>query len=142
MKNISIAILVLGMLASCNEKDSNKASMDNASSEVIQENTVNENKDITVYEGVFPCSDCNGIKTTLTLNQKDWSYHMISDYMDKEKFENTGTFTWDVTKKFITLTDGEDAEEQQIFYVSDKGLFLVPEVGSEDIKEDYHLIKK
>ncbi|AKP70481.1 lipoprotein NlpE [Riemerella anatipestifer] len=66
---------------------------------------------------------------------------MISDYMDKEKFENTGTFTWDVTKKFITLTDGEDAEEQQVFYVSDEGLFLVSEVGSEDIKEDYHLIK-
>ncbi|AFR36485.1 copper resistance protein NlpE [Riemerella anatipestifer] len=139
MKNISIAILVLGMLFSCNKKDSNKASMDNASSEVIQENT---DKDIIVYEGVFPCSDCNGIKTTLTLNQKDWSYHMISDYMDKEKFENTGTFTWDVTKKFITLTDGEDAEEQQVFYVSDEGLFLVSEVGSEDIKEDYHLIKK
>ncbi|WPC16523.1 copper resistance protein NlpE [Riemerella anatipestifer] len=82
------------------------------------------------------------MKVTLTLNQKDWSYHMTSDYMDKEKLENNGTFTWDVTKKFITLTDGEDAEEQQVFYVSDKGLFLVPEVGSKDIKEDYQLTKK
>ncbi|MBT0563073.1 copper resistance protein NlpE N-terminal domain-containing protein [Riemerella anatipestifer] len=142
MKNFGIAVLVLGVLASCNKKENEKNFVNHTSSEVVQEGVTDKNEAPETYEGVFPCSDCNGIKTTLTLNQKDWSYHMISDYMDKEKFENTGTFTWDVTKKFITLTDGEDAEEQQVFYVSDEGLFLVSEVGSEDIKEDYHLIKK
>lgn len=142
MKNFGITVLVLGVLASCNKKENEKNFVNHTSSEVVQEGVTDKNEAPETYEGVFPCADCNGIKVTLTLNQKDWSYHMISDYMDKEKFENNGTFTWDVTKKFITLTDGEDAEEQQVFYVSDKGLFLVPEVGSKDIKEDYHLTKK
>ncbi|USL95300.1 copper resistance protein NlpE N-terminal domain-containing protein [Riemerella anatipestifer] len=142
MKNFGIAVLVLGALASCNKKENEKNSVNHTSSEVVQESVTDKNEATETYEGVFPCADCDGIKVTLTLNQKDWSYHMTSDYMDKEKLENNGTFTWDVTKKFITLTDGEDAEEQQVFYVSDKGLFLVPEVGSKDIKEDYQLIKK
>ncbi|MDY3317369.1 copper resistance protein NlpE [Riemerella anatipestifer] len=142
MKNFGIAILFLGTLVSCNKKESEKNSVNHISSEIVQENTTNKNETTTTYGGVFPCADCDGIKITLTLNQKDWSYDMISDYMGKEQIENNGTFTWDITKKFITLTDGEDADDQQIFYVSDKILFLVPAVGSKDIKEDYQLTKK
>ncbi|MDO5663764.1 MAG: copper resistance protein NlpE [Bacteroidia bacterium] len=46
-----------------------------------------------VYEGTLPCADCEGIKTTLTVNE-DNTFVLISEYLGKkgETFEDKGTY--------------------------------------------------
>jgi copper homeostasis protein (lipoprotein) len=56
------------------------------------------------YTGVVPCADCEGIETTILLNQ-DLTYIIKTKYLGKSKevFENTGTFTWNKEGTSITL---------------------------------------
>lgn len=50
-----------------------------------------------VYEGTTPCADCEGIKTTLQLND-DETYVMSQTYLksgnDDVTFEESGKFKW------------------------------------------------
>lgn len=48
-----------------------------------------------MYEGTLPCADCEGIKTTLTLNE-DKTFVLTSEYLGKKKdnkFEEKGSYT-------------------------------------------------
>lgn len=51
-----------------------------------------------VYEGTTPCADCDGIKTTLRLND-DETYVLSQTYLgknnDEVSFKEEGNFTWD-----------------------------------------------
>lgn len=50
-----------------------------------------------VYEGTTPCADCEGIKTTLRLNN-DETFVLSQTYLgkgDKASFKDEGTFAWD-----------------------------------------------
>jgi|SRR5690554_97785 len=51
-----------------------------------------------VYEGTTPCADCDGIKTTLRLND-DETFVLSQTYLgknnDEVSFKEEGTFTWD-----------------------------------------------
>lgn len=55
------------------------------------------------YEGVVPCADCPGIKTTLILN-KNRTFKITEEYLErKSKNEDQGTFEWDASGSVITL---------------------------------------
>ena len=68
-----------------------------------------------VYEGVLPCADCEGIKTTITLNQ-DLTFIKQVQYLGKNDqiFENKGTFQWNETGNRITLKGITEAPNQLI----------------------------
>lgn len=67
------------------------------------------------YQGVFPCGDCPGIETTLTLYSNQ-TYTLVSDYRDRN-----GTFTtkgvW-VIRWLAPVVELSNSEEQ--FYIIDK----------------------
>ena len=48
-----------------------------------------------LYEGLLPCADCEGIKTTLQIN-KPGNYWLKTSYIGKEsnQFEMSGKFKW------------------------------------------------
>lgn len=58
------------------------------------------------YSGVVPCADCEGIETSITLNQ-DRTYVVRTRYLgrDAQVFERRGTFTWSAAGNAIQLSD-------------------------------------
>ncbi len=62
------------------------------------------------YTGVFPCADCPGIKTEITLNA-DSSFTKKMTYLEQKDggiFKVQGTYSWDASGQRITL-EGIDA---------------------------------
>lgn len=79
------------------------------------------------YEGVLPCADCPGIKTTLILND-DETYHVEQVYEDLEtEFSNEGTFKWNDAGSIVYLKVDDNMEfqfkieENQVRMLNQKG---------------------
>lgn len=66
-----------------------------------------------VYEGILPCADCEGIKTTITLNQ-DLTFTKKVQYLGKDEqiLEEKGSFQWNETGNRIILEGITDAPNQ------------------------------
>lgn len=119
MKYILIPIITL-LLFSCKAKkeltnETNKSQNEIAEQTDNQETTVNTIGDLSdnsktsldwvgSYSGVLPCADCEGIKTTMTLNS-DLTFMLTSQYLGKsnEIFTVSGPFEWDSQGRYITL---------------------------------------
>jgi uncharacterized lipoprotein NlpE involved in copper resistance len=58
------------------------------------------------YEGVLPCPDCPGTKTTLTINS-DGSYRLVTRAQGSQNAEKSvsGVFTWQPSGNAITLDE-------------------------------------
>jgi uncharacterized lipoprotein NlpE involved in copper resistance len=56
------------------------------------------------YEGVLPCADCPGIRTTLTL-ARDGSYTLAMQYIDRSvaPVQSRGRFSWNDAGGAIVL---------------------------------------
>jgi len=63
-----------------------------------------------VYEGITPCADCEGIKTTLRLNQ-DETFVMSQTYLGKDSdevsYKESGSFKWDNNGSEIIVESGD-----------------------------------
>lgn len=79
------------------------------------------------YQGVLPCADCQGIKTTLDLTE-EFNYVMTRVYegRDPKPFVETGTFRWDEAGGSIILTGNGDAV---IFKVGENRLIQLDRDG-------------
>lgn len=93
------------------------------------------------YEGVIPCADCPGIKTSLTLNA-DNTFSIIEEYIDrKSKNEDKGNFEWDKTGSIVTLT-GKTANYK--YQVGENHLIQLDLEGKEITgpNKDLYVLKK
>ncbi len=63
-----------------------------------------------IYSGVVPCADCEGIQTTVTLNQ-DLTYTLYQKYLGKgdSTYTQSGSFVWNKAGNEITLSGISDA---------------------------------
>src|SRR5215469_13949810 len=79
------------------------------------------------YEGVWPCADCPGTKTRLTLNQ-DGSYRLVTQAQGSQNAEKsvTGVFTWQPSGNAITL---DERGGRQQFSVGEGRLTLLRPQG-------------
>lgn len=71
--------------------------IDRSSQEITADNSRTSLDWAGVYEGTTPCADCEGIKTTLRLNQ-DETYVMSQTYLGKDDnvtYKDSGDFRWD-----------------------------------------------
>lgn len=60
------------------------------------------------YEGVLPCADCEGIKTTIQLNDNG-TYVMTTKYLGEGQEETVeGSFEWDATGTVVTLINDDE----------------------------------
>lgn len=81
-----------------------------------------------VYQGVYPCADCEGIELTVTLDY-DERFKLKRRYLgDSEApFEAEGLFTWDQSGSIITL---EGVEEYPLtFQVAEGALISLDQSG-------------
>jgi copper homeostasis protein (lipoprotein) len=95
------------------------------------------------YQGIVPCASCEGIKTTLVLNQ-DFSYVLSTQYLGKseEIFEVKGTFKWNEAGNTITLDGIKDTPNQ--FFVGENTLIQLDMSGNRitgDLADKYMLSK-
>ncbi|MGY0390957.1 copper resistance protein NlpE N-terminal domain-containing protein [Bizionia sp. KMM 8389] len=78
------------------------------------------------YMGVLPCADCEGIKTTIQL-QEDLTYKKTSEYLGKDAtvFEDTGYYKWLEGGQNILLSD----ENETTYQVGENKLTLLDQSG-------------
>jgi uncharacterized lipoprotein NlpE involved in copper resistance len=96
------------------------------------------------YSGIVPCADCEGIETTITLNQ-DLTFSIKTKYLGKsdKAFENTGKFTWNEKGTTITLVSLTDSASQ--YFVGENTLTQLDIEGNKilgNLAEKYMLKKE
>lgn len=127
------------------ESDNMNHNMDNMNHNMdkMDHNSANSLDWNGTYQGIVPCASCEGIKTTLTLNQ-DFSYVLSTQYVGKseEVFEVKGTFKWNKEGNTITLDGVKDAPNQ--FFVGENTLIQLDMSGNRitgDLADKYMLSK-
>jgi uncharacterized lipoprotein NlpE involved in copper resistance len=96
------------------------------------------------YQGTLPCADCEGIKTTLILND-DLTYKLFTIYLGKsgETFQSGGKFEWNEQGTIIHLIN-EKSDWMQRYMVAENKLFHIDKDGNKitgDLADMYILSK-
>ncbi|MFZ0597425.1 MAG: copper resistance protein NlpE N-terminal domain-containing protein, partial [Flavobacterium sp.] len=79
MKKLIFMLIFTCVLLSCNSKNKEETG-EISSQETDNENTEDDLDKVSVYEGLLPCGDCEGIETVLKIYQGDGT-------METHKFE-------------------------------------------------------
>ena len=83
-----------------------------------------------VFYGLLPCEDCDGIKTTLSLKNRN-NYLLVTQFAKasaREYFEK-GKYTWDEETKTVTLISRKDSTERK-YKIQDETLTQLSSKGS------------
>ena len=95
------------------------------------------------YKGVFPCADCEGIKTKLEL-KSDKTYELKEEYLGKGKeleSKTKGTFSFDANQPSIITLD-QNADQRKFFVGENYVEARDKETGKAlETKLNYKLIK-
>ena len=147
MHNFLVLLAFTGVLffASCNTSGKQNSETTTEETELPVEDNSQTSLDWEgTYAGVLPCADCEGIKTTLLLNQ-DLSYTLTETYLGTENGDKTftynGKFEWDKSGSNITIMEGE---RKQQYKVGENKVFHLDSAGNVitgDLAEMYILIK-
>lgn len=151
MKTNSISLFILCFFAlGCNEKEktevNNEIVVDSTTFLVNDEHNARNSLDyIGTYEGIIPCADCEGIKTSLSL-EDDKNYVLKTTYLGKKNAttnEVRGTYSWNKKGNTIVLSDNENGASH--YFVGENHLTQLDLEGNEingDLAEKYVLQKK
>lgn len=151
-KKLILGAMMVVVFAACNNSTQQKTednAMNSDSSTMQQEQPDMHNAQSSLdwmgtYEGTLPCADCEGIKTTIMLNE-DGTFTAKEEYMNKPdgNMESKGTFTWDASGTNVTLTDGKDFK--QSYKVIEGAILQLDTEGNEitgNMADLYKLSKK
>src|SRR5690554_2063481 len=152
MKRIILAGILMGFtIVSCNKKaDATDTTMltDSLAMEndilVDSEHNAQNSLDWSgTYEGTLPCADCEGIKTTIVLNQ-DGTFSSKEHYLKEPavEVESTGNFTWDETGFIVTL---ESDNFKRSYRVVERAIIHLDNNANEitgELAEHYRLAQK
>lgn len=131
MKKIAIlAVMASFVFWSCDSKKDETVTLEETEvtaeetdiPEVPDMHTAETSLDYTgTYTGVLPCADCEGIETTVVLNE-DGTYEVTSTYLGKGEdnvFEESGNYSWKDNGSEIVL-EGDDSENVMYFVAENK----------------------
>ncbi len=96
------------------------------------------------YQGVLPCADCEGIKTTLVI-RNDCTYDLKSEYLGKDEgvFETSGVYNMKQSDLIELVTPSSGAKTY--YKISKNTLLRTDSIGQNylgDTAEYYKLTKK
>lgn len=154
-KSIILTLFTVSIMMSCETKkeesiNNTKEVISDSNASIIQNDTIADIHNsktsidwVGTYEGVLPCADCPGIKTTVTLN-KDETIKIVSDYMkENTTFEEQGQFEWTADNNAIFL---DTKDKNRYFYkVGENKLIVLSQEGEEldgPLANNYILTKK
>jgi copper homeostasis protein (lipoprotein) len=98
-----------------------------------------------LYLGFYPCSDCQGIRTTLALNKNN-TYVYISLYVGKSdrEFVEKGKFALGGNGDTLILTPKKGSTTTQQYFIEDDMLIKLDEDGNRITKDgaDGYILKR
>lgn len=148
MKKMIFPVLLAGLFAvSCSKKEETKAEAPQAAeTETVQQNAEEAapKKHIGVFSGKFPCADCPGIETKLTLNE-DGSFVLDETYLEKKDGNFTAKGSYEVSEdgSFVTVKEegAKPEDKPRVFLITEDAAYLVEKVGDQTTKPEYKLEK-
>lgn len=158
LKSISLGFIFFAALTLISCKDMAKNTKSSALDDQLDTQVLDEDLSGTLteqtmayagsYEGTLPCADCEGIKTTVVLND-DYTYQKTSTYLkgDKpSKFEETGVYELNEETDVITLIPSENRDERKsnLYLLGDNRLTYLNRDGSKVEREmaDLYVLEK
>ena len=78
-----------------------------------------------VFYGFLPCNDCNGIKETLSLKQKN-NYLLVTQPArdsSKEYYEK-GKYSWNDENRTVVLTPRKESSGTRQYHIEDEGTLI------------------
>lgn len=151
MKTIIASLFLLSLLViSCNQKVKDEATDEILadSSDVVVNNEHNAKNSLDymgMYQGVLPCADCEGIETSLLL-EDDKNYLLKINYLGKKNSatnEVRGVYSWNKEGNTIILAGVENAPNQ--YFVGENYITQLDLKGNKiegDLADKYVLQKK
>lgn len=84
-----------------------------------------------IFYGFLPCTDCTGIKKTLSLKQNN-NYLLVTQYAkdSAREYYEKGKYTWDDKTKTVTLKPNKDEPSIQLRIENDSVLVLLNPDGT------------
>ena len=152
-KHYFISVILFFVLASCQKQNDKETSLNNDS--IVKSDSVPiDNVDkhtaqnaldyLGVYKGVLPCADCEGIQTTITLNE-NLTYSIKTQYLGKgaKVFEQNGMYKWNDKVNMLVLGDSENVP--RYYFVGENMLTQLDMSGKKntgDLADNYQLNKE
>jgi copper homeostasis protein (lipoprotein) len=151
--NMKIKVIILMTLfflvLSCAKKDKNETTDTTVvdSTEVVvneDHNAKNSLDYIGMYQGILPCADCEGIETTLWIDENN--YVLFTNFLGKKnktESEFRGAYVWNESGNTIILSGIENAPNR--YFVGENYLTQLDKDGNKiegDLAEKYMLQKK
>lgn len=111
---------------------------------VAAHNAKNSLDYIGTYKGILPCADCEGLETTICINENN-TYNLKTHYQGKgEKiFEQKGTFSWNKAGNTIILDDVNNGPNQ--YFLGENKLIQLDMSGKKitgELASEYILAKQ
>lgn len=124
-------------MTACTTTDKN-ANSDTSTDITTEKNTEKENRNtssmyawVGTYEGVLPCADCAGIKTTIVLNANN-KFMLSEVYLKgdgKTRYQKAGNFKLDKASSVLTLLyPGDDPD--RLYKLGDGIITLLDKDGN------------
>jgi copper homeostasis protein (lipoprotein) len=132
-KTTIIVLTLLTFLIGCSEVPTTENTEQQgtnieSSTEIMPDNSATSLDWKGTYKGIIPCADCEGIETSLTLNE-DMTYLIETKYLGKDEqiFQQKGTFAWNKEGNTILLNDNKGGPNQ--YFVGENMLIQLDNEG-------------
>ena len=78
-----------------------------------------------VFYGFLPCNDCTGIKTTLSLKQKN-NYLLVTQYAKESsrEFYEKGKYSWNDENHTVVLTPSKGGTSTRHYHIENEGTLI------------------
>ncbi|MEC4750629.1 copper resistance protein NlpE [Methylomicrobium sp. Wu6] len=94
-----------------------------------------------VFYGYLPCNDCAGVKTTLSLQQKN-NYLLVTQPAKESsrEFYERGKYNWDDENRTVVLTPKKEGTNSRRYQIADEGTLI--QLNDDGIKLDDYVLQR
>ncbi|GHT41338.1 lipoprotein [Bacteroidia bacterium] len=142
----AIFATVLVGFASCKQQNKSEASSESIEVNAIDaaHNSRNSVNWQGTYTGTTPCADCEGIQTTLTLNESTYVLETVYIGKSNEVYKTEGKFVWNDEGSRITLDNEKTNGFNTQFRVGENVLWQLDREGKQIEGElaDMYMLRK
>lgn len=113
-----------------------------ADHDAAHENHVDESQEFHgVFYGYLPCNDCAGVKTTLSLQQKN-NYLLVTQPAKESsrEFYERGKYRWNDEDRTVVLTPKKGGMSTRRYQIEDEGTLI--QLNDDGIKMDRFVLQR
>jgi hypothetical protein len=107
-------------------------------------NPVDKNQEFHgVFYGFFPCSDCNGIKMTLSLKQNN-NYLLVTQPAreSSREFYEKGKYSWNDDTHTVVLTPRKQEAPPHQYFIKEQGTLIQLNEDGKPMTDDGYILRR